>query len=54
MITLKRDIGYIDDNGYLFYEGRNDDMMNVGARMISPLEIENELKKIGGIKKWKS
>ncbi len=34
------DLGHFDDNGYLWYEGRNDDVMTSFGYRISPLEVE--------------
>jgi acyl-CoA synthetase (AMP-forming)/AMP-acid ligase II len=38
-----RDWGYIDDDGYLFVEGRTDDTIIRGGENISPVEIEEVL-----------
>lgn len=35
------DIGYIDNQGRLFLEGRIDDIINVGGFKVSPFEVEN-------------
>lgn len=43
------DIGYFDDENYLFLLGRNDDMINVGGEKIIPHEIEEKIKQIPGI-----
>lgn len=32
-----------DGEGYLFYDGRSDDMLKVGGQWVSPIEIENTL-----------
>jgi acyl-CoA synthetase (AMP-forming)/AMP-acid ligase II len=37
------DLGYFDDDGYLFIVGRSDDVINRGGEKIYPLEIENVL-----------
>lgn len=37
------DIGYFDTDGYLYYCGRNDDIINFGGKKISSLEIEGIL-----------
>lgn len=34
------DLGYLDEDGYLFLQGRNSEMIKVGAHRINPLEIE--------------
>ena len=34
------DLGHFDDQGYIWYEGRNDDVMTSFGYRISPLEIE--------------
>lgn len=33
------DVGYIDDNGYLIFKGRKDDIVNKGGMKISCLKI---------------
>lgn len=38
-----RDTGYLDDGGYLFLEGRADDIIVRGAENISPGEVEDVL-----------
>ena len=35
------DLAYRDENGYIFYQGREDDTMNSFGYRVSPLEIEN-------------
>ena len=35
------DSGYLDDGGYLYFKGRNDELINYGGIKISPTEIEN-------------
>jgi acyl-CoA synthetase (AMP-forming)/AMP-acid ligase II len=37
------DLGYFDEDGYLFIVGRSDDVINRGGEKIYPLEIENLL-----------
>lgn len=44
------DIGYIDEEGYVFYTGRKKDLIIVGGENIYPLEIENHIKKISKVK----
>lgn len=40
------DIGHIDEDGFLFLEGRNSDMIKVGAHRINPLELEEVINKL--------
>ncbi|MBK90625.1 MAG: hypothetical protein CL772_05555 [Chloroflexi bacterium] len=40
------DYGYLDKNGYLFVEGRIDEMIISGGENINPREIEEEVNKI--------
>jgi acyl-CoA synthetase (AMP-forming)/AMP-acid ligase II len=37
------DIGFKDEDGYIYFKGRKDDIINVGGEKVSPLEIENIL-----------
>jgi len=43
------DLGYIDDNGYLFITGRKNDLINVGGLKVSALEIIKCIDKIDGV-----
>lgn len=43
------DVGYFDEEGYLFLKGRNDDIINVGGEKIIPYEIEEVVKQIPGV-----
>lgn len=43
------DIGFIDDEGFLFVKGRKDDMIISGGENIYPEEVENIYSKIKGI-----
>lgn len=40
------DLGYFDEDNFLFLTGRKDDMINVGGEKVSPLEIENVIKQM--------
>ena len=40
---LTGDLGYRDSDGYLFYSGRNDDVISSAAYRIGPTEVENAL-----------
>jgi long-chain acyl-CoA synthetase len=37
------DLGFIDKNGYLVLEGRLKDIINIGGKKVSPLEIEEKI-----------
>jgi acyl-CoA synthetase (AMP-forming)/AMP-acid ligase II len=43
------DLGYFDDDGYLFIVGRDDDVINRGGEKIYPLEIEEILATVDGV-----
>ena len=38
---LTGDTGYFDEDGYIWYTGRVDDLMNASGYRVSPLEVEN-------------
>jgi long-chain acyl-CoA synthetase len=40
------DYGYLDDNGYLFFEARKDDMINISGKKVSPIEIEKYINQV--------
>lgn len=44
------DIGYLDDDGYLFIKGRKKELINKGGRKISPAEIDNILASHPGVR----
>ena len=46
---ISNDLGYLDEDGYLYVLGRNDDMINIGGLKVFPSEIENAALKIPGI-----
>ncbi|KAI0393121.1 acetyl-CoA synthetase-like protein [Xylariaceae sp. FL0594] len=37
------DIGYLDQDGYLYITGRNKEVINRGGELISPFEVENAI-----------
>jgi acetyl-CoA synthetase len=37
------DMAYIDEDGYFWFIGRNDDVINVAGHLVSPFEIESAL-----------
>ena len=45
-----KDLGYIDDEGFVYMLGRKDDVINFGGVKISPEEIESQVIKSGMIK----
>ncbi len=43
------DIGYIDDEGYVYVLGRKDDVINFNGTKISPVEVEEAAMLYGGV-----
>lgn len=43
------DYGYLDEDGFLYFKGRKDDIINVSGEKVSPEEIEEVIKLISGI-----
>ncbi len=43
------DLGHIDENGFLFYHGRSDDMFKVSGATVYPGEVERALRAIDGV-----
>jgi len=43
------DLGYKDDDGYIFLTGRRADMIKVGGNRISPLEVEELVHQLAGV-----
>ena len=46
---LSSDLGYLDEDGYLYVCGRRDDMINIGGLKVYPSEVENAALRIPGI-----
>ncbi len=46
---ISGDLGYLDDDGYLYICGRSDDMINIGGLKVFPSEIENAALRIPGV-----
>lgn len=43
------DLGYLDEDGFLFFQGRVDDMFKVSGATVYPSEVEQALKTIDGV-----
>jgi acyl-CoA synthetase (AMP-forming)/AMP-acid ligase II len=43
------DLGRLDDDGFLFYPGRSDDMFKVSGATVYPAEVEQALRDIDGV-----
>ena len=43
------DLGHLDDDGFLFYHGRSDDMFKVSGATVYPSEVERALRAIDGV-----
>jgi acyl-CoA synthetase (AMP-forming)/AMP-acid ligase II len=43
------DIGYYDEDGYLYMIGRQDDVINIGGLKIAPTEVEDVALRFEGI-----
>lgn len=44
------DAGYLDDDGFLFVEGRADDMVVIGGENVYPIEIEEVIESLPGVR----
>jgi acyl-CoA synthetase (AMP-forming)/AMP-acid ligase II len=44
------DLGHLDDDGYLWYQGRLDDMFKVKGATVYPSEVEGALRAIPGVR----
>jgi acyl-CoA synthetase (AMP-forming)/AMP-acid ligase II len=43
------DLGALDEDGFLFYRGRSDDMFKVSGATVYPSEVEKALRAIDGV-----
>lgn len=43
------DLGRLDDDGFLFYHGRSDDMFKVSGATVYPSEVEKALRSVPGV-----
>ncbi len=48
-IVYSKDIGYMDEEGFVYILGRKDDVINVGGFKVSPVEVENIALKFKGV-----
>jgi acyl-CoA synthetase (AMP-forming)/AMP-acid ligase II len=44
------DLGHLNEDGFLFYRGRSDDMFKVSGATVYPTEVERGLRAIHGVK----
>ncbi|MEX3651632.1 class I adenylate-forming enzyme family protein [Mycolicibacterium fortuitum] len=44
------DLGYLDDDGFLFYRGRSDDMFKVSGATVYPSEVQRALRSLPGVR----
>ena len=44
------DVGRVDDDGYVFVEGRDDDMVVIGGENVYPAEVEQVIERIPGVR----
>lgn len=47
--VVTNDLGYLDEEGFLFLVGRANDVINVGGKKVSPFEIEDAILSFGNI-----
>ncbi|MBR4724993.1 MAG: acyl--CoA ligase [Lachnospiraceae bacterium] len=48
-VVYTNDIGYIDEDGYVYMLGRQGDVINLGGLKIAPTEVENVVLRFAGI-----
>jgi Acyl-CoA synthetases (AMP-forming)/AMP-acid ligases II len=47
---LTGDLGYLDEDGYLFVKGRKKDIINHGGEKVAPAQVENVLSQLNFVK----
>ncbi|WP_338232743.1 AMP-binding protein [Companilactobacillus muriivasis] len=47
---LTGDLGYLDEDGYLFVKGRKKDIINHGGEKVAPAQVENSLSQLNFVK----
>lgn len=50
MILCSNDWFKMDEEGFLYFQGRNDDIIKTRGEKVSPVEVENVIYKINGVK----
>lgn len=48
-VVYTNDVGYIDEDGFVYIVGRADDVINVGGLKVAPVEVEEAALSIDGI-----
>lgn len=48
-VVYTNDLGYIDENGFIYIIGRKDDVINVGGRKVAPSEVEEKAMSYQGV-----
>jgi len=43
------DLGHLDENGFLYIDGRADDMVVVGGENVYPVEVEQVIEDVDGV-----
>jgi long-chain acyl-CoA synthetase len=49
-ILCAHDLFKMDEEGFLYFQGRNDDIIKTRGEKVSPIEVENTIYKINGVK----
>lgn len=49
-VFYSEDLGYMDEAGYIYLVGRNNDVINIGGEKVSPFEIENTAVEYTGVR----
>ena len=49
-ILCAHDLFKMDDEGFLYFQGRSDDIIKTRGEKVSPIEVENSIYKLNGIK----
>jgi acyl-coenzyme A synthetase/AMP-(fatty) acid ligase len=49
-ILCSNDLFKMDEDGFLYFQGRTDDIIKTRGEKVSPIEIENVIYKIDGVK----